>query len=172
MSACTDLGQESTQPESDVVEYPGPDVYYESVWGSSTNNVMAVGSKGGIMHFNGTSWTQMESTTSRTLKDVWGTSADNVYALGSGGTMSRILTVTEIRQSIKSGTNEGLYGIWGNFEDNLYAVGVDGVITHYDGTNWSHAGVITKWNLKDIWGSRDRVFIVGGFGTLLEIDLQ
>ena len=53
-----------------------------SVWGSSSDDVFAVGGNGTILHYDGNSWSQMESGTNRHLTDVWGFGANDVYAVG------------------------------------------------------------------------------------------
>ena len=51
-------------------------------WGSSPNDVFVVGNSGQIHHFDGTSFTQMTSNTTKDIGQVWGTSSSNVWASG------------------------------------------------------------------------------------------
>ena len=51
-------------------------------WGSSPNDVYIVGNGGQIHHFDGTSFTQMTSNTTKDLHSVWGTSNSNIWAAG------------------------------------------------------------------------------------------
>jgi len=46
--------------------------YITKIWGTSSSNVYVVGTNGAIMHFDGTTWKQMESGTNVDLLDVWG----------------------------------------------------------------------------------------------------
>ncbi|MCK7527248.1 MAG: hypothetical protein MZV64_61415 [Ignavibacteriales bacterium] len=39
---------------------------------SSSNDLYAVGYGGGIAHYNGTSWSKIESGTTTTINDIWG----------------------------------------------------------------------------------------------------
>jgi hypothetical protein len=71
---------------------------------------------------------------------------------------------------MKSPTDKGLYGIWGNSESNIFAVGAAGIIIRFDGSRWKQGSSLLKENLEDIWGARDKMFIVGGFGTILRLD--
>jgi hypothetical protein len=41
-------------------------------WGSSSNDLYAVGDGGNIAHYNGSSWTKIESGTTTNINDVWG----------------------------------------------------------------------------------------------------
>jgi hypothetical protein len=60
-------------------------------WGSSPNDVFIVGNGGQIHHWDGTSFTQMNSGTTKDLRSVWGTSSSDVWACGynssTGGTI-------------------------------------------------------------------------------------
>ena len=58
----------------------------KAVWGSSSNDVFAVGMGGTILHYDGTAWSPMSSGTSHTLVGVWGSSGSDVFAVGYRGT--------------------------------------------------------------------------------------
>jgi hypothetical protein len=61
------------------------------VWGSSGSDVFAVGglwgSCGTIVHYDGTTWTVMDSGALFPLFGVWGSSGSDVFAVGWGGTI-------------------------------------------------------------------------------------
>ena len=53
------------------------------VWGSSHNDVFALGDLGTILHYDGTKWTTiMKSGTKNFLYGVWGNSHNDVFAVG------------------------------------------------------------------------------------------
>jgi hypothetical protein len=55
-----------------------------AVWGNSPNNIYAAGEVGYIAHYNGTSWTKIESGTTTNLQDVYGSPGGEViYVCGS-----------------------------------------------------------------------------------------
>ena len=57
------------------------------VWGSSDKNVFAVGGDlfgGGILHYDGGVWIEMESEVPSILFDIWGSSLTDIYAVGFG----------------------------------------------------------------------------------------
>ncbi|MEX1138330.1 MAG: hypothetical protein WEB33_02870 [Bacteroidota bacterium] len=54
----------------------------EKVWGTSSSNIFAVGRGGAIAHFNGTTWTKMESGTTVGLEDIWGIDGNHIWASG------------------------------------------------------------------------------------------
>lgn len=89
------------------------------VWGSSPNDVFAVGDNGVIAHFNGTTWSAMTSNTTHGLSAVWGTSATNVYAVGinSGGTATIIHYDGSNWSVVSHNIIEPLAGIWGTAAD-------------------------------------------------------
>ena len=53
------------------------------VWGNSENDVYAVGNRGTILHYDGATWSKMNSgTTSLDFKAIWGSAADDIYVAG------------------------------------------------------------------------------------------
>jgi len=81
--------------------------HLRGVWGRSGSDVFAVGDDGTILHYNGTSWSSMDSGTSEHLNGVWGHSGSDVFAVGNGGA---ILHYDGTSWSYMfSGTSEDLY---------------------------------------------------------------
>jgi hypothetical protein len=137
------------------------------VWGSSGTDVFAVGSSGTILHYDGNSWSEMESTVTNNLWGVWGSSGSNVFAVGEGGII--IHYDGSNWSEIESGTSKWLNGIWGSSGINVFAVGYSGTILHYDGSTWSAVSSGTTEDLYDVWGSSGSdVFAVGD--TVLHYD--
>ncbi|MBK6462831.1 MAG: hypothetical protein IPF92_17765 [Myxococcales bacterium] len=54
---------------------------FTAVWGSSKNDVWAVGSGGTIAHFDGTNWALTESGVRNTFFAVWGSGPNDVWAV-------------------------------------------------------------------------------------------
>ena len=52
------------------------------IWGSSSNDLYVVGNNGNIAHYNGSTWTKIESGTTLHLTDIYGDSKGNIYAAG------------------------------------------------------------------------------------------
>ncbi|MCA9550130.1 MAG: hypothetical protein KC933_08850 [Myxococcales bacterium] len=70
------------QEEVDVQQ----DLY--SVWGAAADDVFAVGARGTVLHFDGTAWKGLPSSTARDLFSVVGsTDGATVVAVGSEGAM-------------------------------------------------------------------------------------
>ena len=79
-----------------------------AVWGSSADNVYAVGDFGSVIHWNGTKWTRMPVPGNRMLVGVWGSSPDDVWVIGSGD--------------------------FHRYEDVVYG----SLMIHWDGQKWSN----------------------------------
>jgi hypothetical protein len=63
----------------DGVAGQGP---FYAIWGTSATNAFAVGANGHIVHFDGTSWSTMASSTTGRLGAVGGTGPNDVWAVG------------------------------------------------------------------------------------------
>jgi hypothetical protein len=61
----------------------------EHIWASSPDNIYFVGWKGSIVHYNGSTFTKMESGTTCQLEDVWGIDDNHVWAVGTETNNSR-----------------------------------------------------------------------------------
>ena len=136
------------------------------IWGSAHDDIYAVGDSGTILHFDGDTWSELESGTTAGLYGVWGSSPTDVYAVGETGT---VLHYDGIAWSeMATGTTAGLLGVWGSSATDVYAVGETGTILHYDGVSWSAVESGTDVDLYGVWGSSGtNVYAVGGQGTIL-----
>ena len=151
---------------------PDPDAYWVSmdtgttrllhgVWGSSSDNVFAVGDGGTIIHFDGSDWSTQTSNTTNNLKGVWGISGTEVYAVGASGKILKTVNVGTTWSSM-SNTSSGLNAIWGSSSTDIFAVGDSGTIRHYDGATWSSMSSNTTVKLLGVWGnSSTDVYAVG-----------
>jgi photosystem II stability/assembly factor-like uncharacterized protein len=137
-----------------------------AVWGSSSTSVFAVGSDGHTSHYDGSSWSEMDSKTTQDLEGVWGSSNTDVFGVGSFGSI--VHYDGNIWSAMSSGTSELLRDVWGNAQDSVYAVGNNGTILHYNGSTWSEMTSPSTETLWGVWGgSVTSVFAVGNSGTIL-----
>ncbi|HXT18217.1 MAG TPA: hypothetical protein VN706_21480 [Gemmatimonadaceae bacterium] len=149
-----------------------------SVWGTAANNVIAVGQKGRILHFDGTSWSLVESPTSRTLARVWGSSASDVWAVGDSvlihfdGTKWANVPMTGALQAVQSpapstvASNTFQLGLWGSGPKDVYVGGENGHIARFDGVAWSDmTGQSSAHRVLAISGS-------AGFGAMAILESQ
>ena len=56
----------------------------QAVWGSSESDVYAVGRQGTILHYDGSSWSDMSTGRYEWLGSVWGSSSHDVFVAASG----------------------------------------------------------------------------------------
>ncbi len=99
------------------------------IWGTSMENLYFAGNKGTIVHYNGSSWTKIESGTDKRISDVCGiintkTQLEEVYVTiaGSERTISRI-TSNNTLEDVDWPFTYGIEAIWGKNEKLFYAVG-------------------------------------------------
>ncbi|MCP4104383.1 MAG: hypothetical protein GY749_02430 [Desulfobacteraceae bacterium] len=136
------------------------------VWGSTENNVFAVGKNGAIIHYDGSAWGEMASGSYNYLRAVWGSSGNNVFAVGQGGVILHYNGT--LWTEMESGVTEDLRDVWGSSGNNVFAVGEKGVILRYNGISWIKAQPVTLNSLNSVWGSSENdVFAAGGiWGTV------
>jgi cysteine-rich repeat protein len=159
-----------------------PGLTLVDAWGTGPDNVYAVadflsvllsgpaGPPPGLFHFDGTSWSAIDSGVVGALYGVWGSGPDDVFAVGpSGAIVHHDGTGWEV---MDSGSIDWLTAIWGSGSDDVFAVGANGRILHYDGTSWSAMVVdgveyddsgFSPVYFLDVWGSGpDDVFAIAG----------
>ncbi|MDF2697105.1 MAG: Type fimbrial biosis protein PilY1, partial [Labilithrix sp.] len=108
----------------------------EAIWGSSPDDIWAVGDKGIIrrMKKGATRWEIIPSPTQEQLHGVWGSAADDVWAVGDRGTILHF-DGTEWKPSLAAftlGKKPDLRGVWGSSKDDVWIVGESGAL-HYTG---------------------------------------
>lgn len=155
-----------------------------SVWGRSSSDVWLVGAdpeQGNgpdILHFDGESFTQLNSEANGDLWWVSGT-ADAVWMSGEDGLLLRYAQGTF--EAVEVPTDATLFGVLPFADDDVWVVGGDaennrGVLLHYDGAAWSEpeglpADALTAGQLFKIWGtSSDALWVVGLGGLALHFD--
>ncbi|MCX5894237.1 MAG: hypothetical protein NTZ51_00180, partial [Proteobacteria bacterium] len=152
------------------------------IWGSSGSDVFAVG-WGGLFHYNGISWSKMESAFvefDTAMTSVWGISGSDVYAVGCNYNSSTgfILHYDGTAWSKVQDITTLPYGIWGSSAADIFIVGYDSVnynssILHYDGSMWNQmtSGADNYVHLYDVWGtSASDVYAAGDYGTIVHYD--
>ncbi len=86
------------------------------MWGSSSEDLYAVGNNGNIAHWDGRKWTKIESGTTIALLDVWGSPDGTVWACGYNSNYS-ITTLIKIKNEVTIKLYEGSPN---NQNNNLY----------------------------------------------------
>ncbi len=104
------------------------------MFGTSEDDVFAVGLDGSILHFDGAVWQGMDSGTEDDLVGVWASGPDDVYAVGDEETVLHYdgSTWSEL---FGSGFVDHL-GLTGFDPEHIVALRDDGDVTFSDGVSW------------------------------------
>ncbi len=112
----------------------GSEQWLTGVWGSSSNDIFAVGMNNTILHYDGNFWSPMappEHILPTHYMDVWGSSSDDVYAVTFSGIIAHY---DGNKWSVASHEEGRLQGIWGSSATDVFAVGDEGLIVHKEYT--------------------------------------
>jgi serine/threonine protein kinase len=141
----------------------------EGVWGSSRDDIWAVGERGIIRHFDGYLWRTVESGTVADLYEVRGSSRDDVWAVGDWGTI--LHWDGRAWSQLPSGSTTLITDVWPFDRGNAWVVGLDGTALHWDGAVWSPTSSGTVRGLFRLGATApDDVWAVGYGGTIVHWD--
>ena len=153
---------------------PGAGCHYDcgefinDVWGSSGVEAFAGTQGGGILGFDGASWSSLYDDTTPKY-GIWGSGVTNVLTCGRDGQLLRWDGSQATAQS--SGTTERLFGIDGRSANEIYVAGANGTALRYDGNTWSSMTPPTSEDLHDVWVNPvGDVWFVGNNGIVLRHD--
>ena len=179
---------DNTEPVGDVVQWTSDfDAaglgFMSAVWGSGPDDVFVVGGQeqaGEILHYDGTTWQQMNVPDLPRLIWVFGFGPDNVYAVGvGGGALHYDGTLWSV---LETPTDEDLWGVWGSSPTDIWIVGGntddsnDPIILNYDGCEFETIDLPAEENNRNatalfkVWGIGSKVFAVGSDGLIVELD--
>lgn len=153
------------------------------LWGSSSEDLYAVGNNGNIAHWDGVRWRKIESGTTLNINDIWGdynetTGEWEILAVAANVYNSLEKEVIKIKnsQSYKLsnfGIEEPLRGVWFKVNRKYYLVGSGTYMkTFLTENEW-------KGNPRDITNyfenairanSTNDVIVVGAFGEVLHFN--
>jgi len=129
------------------------------IWGTSENNVYAVGAGGTILHYDGNDLTVVRKGTfdgilnsrggSSGFYDIWGTSESDIFAVGGGGIILHY-NGTDWKE-MDSGVFNDIWSIWGTSSTDIFAVGEGGTFIHYDGSKWEEMMVAPGLEVSSLW---------------------
>lgn len=167
------------------VVHQGLDGALLSVWGTSADDVWAVGADPGdgplVLHWDGTAWEQMDTGHTGTLWWVFGFEGGPVYMGGEGGAILRY--EGGAFSTMTTPGTQTVFGIWGASEDDVWAVGGDSTATSGGfawrldgGDEWVEEPTLpgevpmtaAVWKVYGI--SADDVWLVGSQGVSLHWD--
>lgn len=149
--------------------FPNGDTVWalRSVWGSSPDDVWAVGDFGTIIHWDGTEWRKVviNLPSDRAFWDVWGTDESNVYAVTlSLSDQSELFHYdgnqwTEVTTQLPS-MERSLTSIWIDKNNTGYLAG--NTTIYYDGSNWNYIYINQTRFLTRVRGSNSANVFIGG----------
>jgi len=120
-------------------------VTLESVWGSSANDVWAVGDLGTIRHVTAAAsrWDVVPSPTTQALHSVWGSAPNDIWAVGDDGAIIHFDGTSWTLSSAAYPVGRkrpNLFGVWGSAANDVWVVG-DGIVLHFTGAKKAPGGV-------------------------------
>ena len=136
------------------------------MWGTSSSDFYIVGNSGSMAHYNGTTWTQIESGTTLHLTDIYGDSKGNIYAAG--------VNISEVKGVLLKGNYQNnfspmIYGeiinqneLFQKLYGELSSVWIDNNNTIYTGGNLLYNYKNNQW---DYVRSLPENYIGGNPGT-------
>jgi photosystem II stability/assembly factor-like uncharacterized protein len=139
--------------------FHGPNL--SGVWGSSKNDIFAVGENGTILHSKdeGNTWTPQNSGTTANLHKIWGSSKRDIFVIGQTGTILHSSDSGSTWTPQISDTTASFTVIQGNGK-SIYLLGDDQIFhTNNSGKTWkrldsvqpalAHVDKIVEKELKD-----------------------
>ncbi len=135
------------------------------------SNVWAVGEYGTILHYNGATWSPMESGVTTTLRGVSAYDSSHVWAVGDSGVILFYNGVSWQAQT--SGVSSTLRGVSAYDTTHIWAVGDGGVIRFNNGASaiWSNQASSVTVTLTSVSAyDASNVWVAGAGGTILFYD--
>jgi archaellum component FlaF (FlaF/FlaG flagellin family) len=133
------------------------------------DDVWAVGAEGTIVHWDGSAWKQVPSSTRSWLSGVWASGPDDAWAVGAFGTVLHWNGVRWTTSTRTAGWLDGVCG-WGTNSDaeDIWAVGTGGALLHGDATGWTTEESGTTSDLYALWvDDVTPTLLVGAGGTIV-----
>ncbi len=152
------------------------------IWGMSSSDFYIVGDSGSIAHYNGNSWTKIESGTTLDVRDIWGaqntnTSAWEIFATAGNPYITpdrEIIQIsgTTVQAILAQGIVGGPNGIWFSPEQYYWAVGEGTWEKHPTLADaiW-HSQTLTSYTIGAVRGNGiNDVFMCGAYGEVLHFN--
>lgn len=147
---------------ADTLSIPAGQVLMDGIWGTSANNLYAVGHGWGsartMWHFDGSRWTNVKLGQFEggpfpapfDLAAIHGLSADDIFAVGNRSPfipgISFIIHYdgTQWTEHQAPSGSYSLRAVWMNAANDVWACGMNGTLLHYNGVAWSKDSVVVS----------------------------
>jgi hypothetical protein len=149
--------------------FPNGDTIWalNAVWGSSTDDIWAVGDKGTIIHWDGSEWRKIDAGISTRITAIWGISQSEIYIVPISGVQSSLYRYNGLSWE-KIFDNIGIYSttLWKAESGNLLIGGTS--LLEYDGSILQEVYISgrTRGIVKVRGSEINNVFTVGDFGEI------
>ena len=145
------------------------------MWGTSSEDVFAVGENSLIVHFDGISWSVMDSGMTADFNALWVSSPTDVYVGGLPRYPDHprgVVLHFDGRSWTEAWTGDAeIRAMWGSGPRDIFAVGFGRLILHYDGESWSEVPLSRRYELDTVWGTGPReVYAFSHHDTVLHYD--
>lgn len=148
--------------------------FIDKIWGTSSSNLWAVGTRGAIIHFDGTAWQKLESGTTQDIQDIWGIVDENTkeqkilcpVSNKYHGGEKRVLQILPNNQVVDFDwtPQRVAYSIWFLENTPIYACG--GAFFRYENKQWIKVTALPNIFQNRVRGNNQNdVFVVGDFGV-------
>ncbi|MBD3224530.1 MAG: hypothetical protein GF313_07360 [Caldithrix sp.] len=155
------------------------DYTLKNIWYNNDHDIYAAGTNGLLLHYDGSTWRQLDTNTKTTIMDIWGISDqenNKKQVLATVSTdwwaISEDYKVISIHEDHVSDTlkwkwpeDRPLMSIW--FEKNTPVYVAGGGVVSYEDSAWSVIEEVPAYGMYKIRGSDwNNIFAVGAFGMI------
>ncbi len=145
------------------------------MWGTSSTNIYAVGTKGALMNWSGQGWTQQANFTQDDLRGIHGVSASQVWAVGYkgaaaafDGTSWKPLDKVSGSPNLNSvfatpGQNQGDVDVWAAGTSGVYRLETVGSKTGFK--KYYPSPYLNAWSIHG--ADKDNIWAVGYAGKIV-----
>lgn len=121
-----------------------------AVWGTAANNLWAAGYNGGLIRFDGMTWTKVSTGITQNISALWGSSANDVWAVVDGG---KFLHFDGTSWSLGTNpTNVYQARIWGSGANDVWVVSRFWGSLRWNGTAWTQVSALASLRPRGISG--------------------
>ncbi len=133
-----------------------------SIWGSSDSDVWMVGENGALLHWDGREVRSYSEGHSAAWNAQWGSGPDDIWLGGPKGALAHWDGVKHSPVQFGN-TCCDILSIAGTSKSDVYAVGSLGLISHYNGSNWTgQVPPISGLHLQAVWATGPSDVWAGG----------
>jgi hypothetical protein len=150
-------------------ENPVPSGVFRGIWGSSPNNIYAVGSAGNIQHYQNGQWNREVSETQYSIEDVWGSGPTDVYAAVDANIVLRSTGNGVWVKHVYSRWQGQVFNVvWGTGPNNVYLGGA-AIYRSTGSSDWVEEPMVpASQGLQDLWGPDPQHIYGASWGGVIQ----